>query len=175
MKIILIATAILLSITSSYASEKVNQRTGINYIESLSSKNTNDLNFSPYILQSHKFYKIETLVVEDLSLPFEAEIAYIAFEDGRSYIMFCVGDGEGNVESVDFYEVIKYHKADDTGFSIYTLKDDNNRTATMSFAYIQELEKVLVVRKRIINGGEQNLAYLMTPEAYDTIVLKRPQ
>ncbi|MBO5957181.1 MAG: hypothetical protein J6Q39_06465 [Bacteroidales bacterium] len=116
-------------------------------------------------LQEDKFYKVESLILGDIVLPFEAEIAY--FKWGGEYgITFCQGDGNGNVETVELYNA-KYSEKDGGGF-LYTL--DWGR-GTLELMYLKDEGVVLVGYYR----AEHGLSYLiMDPTPYDAPVLKRP-
>lgn len=133
----------------------------VSCISSVNSLNAQSTNFK---LQEDKFYKVESLIFDDIVLPFEAEIAY--FKWGGEYtITFCQGDGNGNVETVELFNA-KYSEKDGGGF-LYTL---DRGIGTLELMYLKDEGVVLVGYYR----AEHGLRYLiMDPTPYDAPVLKR--
>ena len=128
---------------------------------------------TPFKLQERRFYKVESLLLDNIPLPYEAEISVMKFGDNYT-IQFCEGDGNGNVDVVEFFDA-KY--SEKNGISIYTLTGKMGQdgvTGTLMLRFLKNAGKVNVRYHKTKNGDDFTNEFLMDPTPNTTVVLKRP-
>ncbi len=167
MKRIIITTVLLLSIISVYAFNKPNS------IANITDTEKTQIKAEPFKLQLGKFYKVKALIVKDTFLPFEAEIVHIKSGNSIQYLTITTGDGAGNADGVDFYEVTRY--VETNGWSTYILKDNRGReSGKLSLTYVRKHDMVLVVYDRLRDDGAKlSSNFAMESKAYDTTILNK--
>lgn len=128
-------------------------------------------------LQEGKFYKIDKLVMDPESdnptiLPFEGEISLSKWDDGYA-ITFCQGDGNGNVETVEFYNATY---SVEKGNSFYTLQGgfaQSGETGSIMILLRDNRDSALLSFYRTKEGKKLYHVLIMNATPFDNPVLKR--
>lgn len=128
-------------------------------------------------LQEGKFYKIDKLVMDPESdnptiLPFEGEISLSKWDDGYA-IAFCQGDGNGNVETVEFYNATY---SVEKGNSFYTLQGEfaqSGETGSIMILLRDNRDSALLSFYRTKEGKKLYHVLIMNATPFDNPVLKR--
>ena len=129
---------------------------------------------TPFRLQSGKYYKVEQCVFEELTLPFEAEISLIEL-GANKIIIFNIGDGNGNVDSVKMFDAeISGEDDNATYYNLTARAGQDGVTGVLKLTLLSSDGNVMVgIKTTDSNNSSNTNIYIMNPVPHNTPILVR--